>query len=475
MPLRPPGRLKTNSMGFAGAADDHHYRLRVVMLPWLAHGHASPFLELAKRLSHHSVLVHLVSSPTVLASLRPHLHSDSHPSVHLVDLPLPSAHLPPPLHSTKNLPSHLMPSLKHAFDLSAPDFGRLLACLRPDVLLYDFIQPWAPLVASALAIPAIQFLTTAASTAVFFAHYARHPDEDLPFPSLCLGAKENLEHVAGMNQIANGVADLDRFFQCMDRSTCFIAVRTFREIEAKYINHFEQEIGKEIVPVGPLVPDDDDDDDDTDGDESTLSVMRWLDEKEADSVVLATFGSEYFMGEEEMREVARGLELSGLAFVWVIRFPAKDAEEVKSKAAVRREGRGLVVEGWAAQRRILAHRSVGGFLTHCGWSSVLEAMKCGVPVVALPRQLDQPANAKLVEEIGAGREVRKAKGALGMFYGEEVARGIKEVVVGAEGEEVRRRAREVAAMMAKKGDEEIGALVEKMAALCEETAKKVLG
>ncbi|XP_074574768.1 UDP-glucosyltransferase 29-like [Curcuma longa] len=451
-------------MGFAGADEDHrHYRLRVVMLPWLAHGHASPFLELAKRLSRHSVLVHLVSSAAVLASLRPHLRSDSHPSVHLVDLPLPSSPLPPSLHSTKNLPSHLMPSLKHAFDLGAQDFGRLLACLRPDVLLYDFIQPWAPLAASALAIPAIQFLTTAASTAVFLAHYARRPDEDLPFPSLSLGAKENLEHFAGMNQIANGVSDLDRFFQCMDRSTGFIAVRSFREIEAKYISHFEREIGKEVVPVGPLVPDDDD----TDGDEGAVSVMRWLDEKEADSVVLATFGSEYFMGEEEMREVARGLELSGLGFVWVIRVPAKEAEEV-----VRKEGKGLVVEGWVAQRRILAHRSVGGFLTHCGWSSVLEAMKFGVPVVALPRQLDQPANAKLVEEIGAGREVRKAKGALGMFDGEEVARGIREVVVGAEGEEVRRRAREVAAMMAKKGDEEIAALVEKMAALCEEAAKK---
>lgn len=269
-----------------------------------------------------------------------------------------------------------------------------------------------------------------------------------------------------MNQIANGVSDADRFFQCMDRSTGFIAVRTFREIEAKYINHFEQEIGKEVVPVGPLVPDDDDDD------ESTLSVMRWLNEKEADSVVLAAFGSEYFMGEEEMREVARGLELSGLGFVWVIRFPVKEAEEAKSEAVVRREGRGLVVEGWVAQRRFLAHRSVGGFLTHCGWSSVLEAMKCGVPVVALPRQLDQPANAKLVEEIGVGREVRKAKGTLGMFDGEEVARGIREIVVGEEGEEVRRRAREVAAMMAKKGDEEIGVLVEKMAALCEEAVKK---
>ncbi|KAG6488586.1 hypothetical protein ZIOFF_049833 [Zingiber officinale] len=104
------------------------------------------------------------------------------------------AHPSPTLPSTSPPPKNL-----YAFDLSAPDFDHLL------------IQPWAPLVASVIAISTIQFLTT---------------------------------------------------------------------VELK-----------EVIPVGPLIPDDDN----IDGDGSTLSMMKWWDEKVADLVVLATFRCEYFM------------------------------------------------------------------------------------------------------------------------------------------------------------------------------------
>ncbi|URE22326.1 UDP-glucoronosyl and UDP-glucosyl transferase [Musa troglodytarum] len=192
--------------------------------------------------------------------------------------------------------------------------------------------------------------------------------------------------------------------------------------------------------------------------------MSWLGAKEKSSVVLATFGSEYFMCKEEMREVACGLELSGLSFIWVVRFP-KDG--ILPTRVVKGEGRGLVVEGWAPQRKILSHPGVGGFLTHCGWSSVVEAMKYGVPIIALPLQLDQPPNAKLVVELGVGMAVRKGRGVLGEFEGEEVAKGIRDVVVGEQGERVRRKARQMAGVISRTDDEEIKVLVQKMAVLCE--------
>ncbi|RRT70817.1 hypothetical protein B296_00036161 [Ensete ventricosum] len=481
-------KSRAGSMGSTG--DD--YRLSVVMLPWLAHGHASPFLELAKRLSRHDVLVHFCSTPANLVSTREQLDANAFPSIRLVELRLPAIPgLPPDLHTTKHLPSHLMPTLKQAFDLAEPDFGLLLNALHPDLLIYDFLQPWAPLSAHRRNIPAIQFLTTAASSAAFFCHYIRRPTEEFPFPAMSLGVKENLEHIATMNRFANGMPDGERFFRCMDLSSGFIAIRTFREIEAKYIDYLSCVLDKEVVPVGPLVPDDDDDDDGSSGRdrltdkdrETERSIMSWLGAREKSSVVLATFGSEYFMCKEEMREVARGLELSGLSFVWVVRFPkdgilATVSGDCSSWATalpsgfvervVKGEGRGLVVEGWAPQRKILSHPSVGGFLTHCGWSSVVEAMKYGVPIIALPLQLDQPPNAKLVEELGVGMGVRKGKGVvLGEFEGEEVAKGIRDVVVGEQGESVRRKARQMARVISRRDEEEIKVLAEKMAALCE--------
>ncbi|GFP93057.1 beta-d-glucosyl crocetin beta-1 6-glucosyltransferase, partial [Phtheirospermum japonicum] len=106
--------------------------------------------------------------------------------------------------------------------------------------------------------------------------------------------------------------------------------------------------------------------------------------------------------------------MSRVNFIWVLRFPLdekiKSTREKLPRGFIERVGvRGLVVEGWAPQRRILSHPSVGGFLSHCGWSSVMEGIFSGVPIVALPMHLDQPLNARLVEEVGLGEEAVRSR------------------------------------------------------------------
>lgn len=165
-----------------------------------------------------------------------------------------------------------------------------------------------------------------------------------------------------------------------------------------------------------------------------------------------------------------GLELSNVDFIWVIRFPSGEkirVEEALPRGFLERVGeRGKVVEGWAPQQKILRHESIGGFVSHCGWSSVMEGMMFGVPIIAVPIHLDQPLNAKLVEDVGVGEEV--ARGEDGRFEREKVARVIRKVVVENSGEELRRKVKELGEIL--KEEEEIGCVVEELKKLGKKNA-----
>ncbi|XP_049412051.1 anthocyanidin 3-O-glucosyltransferase 2-like [Solanum stenotomum] len=54
--------------------------------------------------------------------------------------------------------------------------------------------------------------------------------------------------------------------------------------------------------------------------------------------------------------------------------------------------RGKVI-GWAPQVAVLSHRSIGGFITHCGWNSILESLWFGVPIATWPMYAEQQVNA----------------------------------------------------------------------------------
>ncbi|KAK7307268.1 hypothetical protein VNO77_40175 [Canavalia gladiata] len=60
--------------------------------------------------------------------------------------------------------------------------------------------------------------------------------------------------------------------------------------------------------------------------------------------------------------------------------------------------RGFMVD-WAPQEEVLAHRAVGGFLTHSGWNSTLESLVAGVPMVCWPYFADQQINSRFVSEV----------------------------------------------------------------------------
>ncbi|KZV54936.1 flavanone 7-O-glucoside 2''-O-beta-L-rhamnosyltransferase-like [Dorcoceras hygrometricum] len=407
--------------------------VRVLMFPWLAYGHISPFLQLARTLARRNFMFYIASSEINLASMRGKISEKESDSIKLVDLHIPaSPELPSHYHTTNGLPPHLMPALKEAMDLCRPRISALLKTLMPDLVLYDFLHPSVPEEAAAHDIPAVLFLSTGAAASSYFIHHCfeNHASE-YPFPGVSLRESE-CPKSTGIK-----ASDFDRLRECVTRSCQIVLIKSFREIEGKYLGYLSTLTGKKFVPVGTVFqyPE-------TMKNREHDKFIEWLDEK--------------------VEEIALGLEESGANFILVLRSPerGKIQEMLPRGFAERVCERGMVVEGWAPQASILSHPSVGGFLSHCGWSSVMEAIHCSVAIIAVPMHLDQPLNARLVEELGIGEEVvRNGQGNLAVV--------IRKVLLETGEDSLKSKMREWSKRVREKGEEDADVVAVELVTLCE--------
>ncbi|KAH6804740.1 hypothetical protein C2S51_032987 [Perilla frutescens var. frutescens] len=430
---------------------------RVLMFPWLGYGHITPYLELAKKLTTKGFHIYLCSTPATLSSIEKRITQNFSKSIELVPLLLEvSSDLPAKFHTTNGLPPHLMVKLKAAFDNSVENLSAILKNLKPDLLIFDFLQPWAPSVAEAHHIPSVIFITSSSVMTSFMFHHFKNPDTVFPYKNIRFRDYES----GFMDELLANARDpreREKGSAGVDKSCNIVLITGFREIEGKYIDYVSDLVGKKFVPVGSLVR------------EPTLDggseILSWLDKKEAKSTVFVSFGSEFFLSEGDMDEIAHGLQLSSVNFIWVVRFPEGSVQKKLPEWFLEGVGdRGKILEGWAPQTKILAHANVGGFVSHCGWNSVMESIKLGVPIIAVPMHLDQPINARLVEEVGVGKEVLRDSD--GKLCGETVAAVINLVVMEAEGAVVRRKAAFMKAKLESKGNEEIDEVAEELESIC---------
>ncbi|XP_051127581.1 UDP-glucosyltransferase 29-like [Andrographis paniculata] len=383
----------------------------ILMFPWLAEGHISPFLQLAKSLvERRPFRLYFCSTAANFASINGFIDANSlNDTVEIVELLLEaSPELPPRYHSTKNVPSERRTDLLQAFQASRHNFSDIVDAVSPDVVIYDVFQPWASKIASSNGIPAVLFCTTGAFASASLHHRHTFGDYDLPFTTIRLEDYEMKILDAEINYLRHKVVDAGSgfFFGTFELSHDIVLIKTCRGIEGKYVDYLSTLCRKTLVPVGTLV------NDGIRGHTGSSEIINWLSEKTRHSTVFISFGSEYFLSKAEIGEIAKALSIcDNVNFIWVIRHPVGDTvavEDFLPQEFLDWVGeRGRVVTGWAPQADILAHENTGCFVSHCGWSSVTESMYFGVPIVAVPMKVDQPLNARMLAEAGGGIEVRR--------------------------------------------------------------------
>lgn len=168
---------------------------------------------------------------------------------------------------------------------------------------------------------------------------------------------------------------------------------------------------------------------------SESDCSGWLQSKPPGSVLYVSFGSFLQASKHVIGEIAHGLLLSRVSFIWVVR---EDAD-LPSGFRDEIEERGLIVP-WCDQIKVLSNPAVGGFLTHCGWNSVLESIWCGVPMICYPLDYDQPMNRKLVvEDWRIGINLREGD----CVEREEVSQKTNEFMNGGVSERLRQQMKEV--------------------------------
>jgi len=102
---------------------------------------------------------------------------------------------------------------------------------------------------------------------------------------------------------------------------------------------------------------------------------------------------------------------------------------------------GIITGEWVPQVRIVSHPAVGGYLCHAGWSSAMEALSFGLPLILVPIKLDQSLNARqIAAELKAGIEIEREDD--GSFLKENVCQTVRMVMVGEEGKHLRSKAAE---------------------------------
>nr|XP_004516947.1 UDP-glycosyltransferase 1 [Cicer arietinum] len=449
----------------------------IVLYPALGNGHLMSMIELGKLISTHhpsfSITILILTPPTnnnnnqhTLSHTQQYIASvtTTFPSINFHYIPpisLPSTHFPPHFltlelsHQSNHHVQNILQSISKTTNIKA--------------VILDFLTFSASQVTTTLEIPTYFYYTSGATVLSVFLHFptvhqnATKPIKDLHMPLQIPGLPMNISTDDYPDEAKD--PEIKVYHVLLDSAKTMrecdgIIVNTFDAIEEKAIKSLNEGlfvpdgISPQIFCIGPLITTP------YGGDENRC--LSWLDSQPSQSVVFLCFGSMGRFSKAQLNEFAFGLEKSEQRFLWVVRSELELDElslnELLPEGFLERtKEKGMIVRNWAPQGEILSHDSVGGFVTHCGWNSVLEAVCEGVPMLTWPLYAEQKLNKViLVEEMKVALELNDSKD--GFVSGNKLEYRVKELMNSDKGKEIRKRIFEMK-ISAKKTKEENGSSI----------------
>lgn len=395
-------------------------RTHFVLVPLMAQGHTIPMIDMACLLAEHGALVSFITTPVNASRMAGFINHavETGLTIQFVKLHFPALEfgLPDGCENADMLQSR--DQFKNFMEACAALRDPLGAYLRqqqqtPSCIISDMSHWWTADIAREFGIPKLSF-----NGFCSFASLVRY-----------IIVRDNLlEHVEDENELINfpgfptpleltkakcpgsvsayGLDQIRKNINKEEMVSTGVVINSFQELEALYIESFEQITGKKVWTVGPTCLYNKDSKTMTARGNKALvdeaQCLQWLDSMKPSSVIFISFGSLACTAPQQLVELGLGLEASKKPFVWVIKAGDKlpEVEEWLAEGFEERvKDRGLIIRGWAPQVMILWHKAIGGFMTHCGWNSTIEGICAGVPMITWPHFAEQFVNERLVVDV----------------------------------------------------------------------------
>ncbi|KAM0944375.1 putative scopoletin glucosyltransferase [Dioscorea sansibarensis] len=411
----------------------------IAIFPFMSKGHTIPLLHLVHILLHRRLasVVTAFTTPRNSPFIRNFFHSGVEPDI--IELSFPGDIPDDPLaniESTDRLPSMLLflPFIQAVKKLQ-PQFEQALKNLPTiNLLISDGFLGWSGDSSAKFGIPRMVFYGMG-SFAMTISHIVT-----INKPHEHVSSSDDPFTVTHFPRLKLTKADLNPPFDDPDpkgplhefvmeqgiatMQSHGILVNSFSELDEIYLDYWNKNTGLKSWYVGPLCvmakhkirP------------ESTEQHQRacrqWLHARSTSNrpVLYVAFGSQVKVAPAQLDD-------------------DDDDDVVFGEFEEKVKDRGMVVRKWVDQMEILGHESVKGFMSHCGWNSVMESVVTGVPMLTWPMMAEQPLNAKfVVEEMKVGLRIRtngkdESEEVVGRDHIEEM---VRELMVGEGGKEVAR-------------------------------------